>query len=127
MENWYVPVTIIPGIGLLILSTSNLLVALSDEIKNLILDKTTTVMLMARKLKQLRLLNNAMVFLYLSVAALVVSGLISGLAQSAGTHVDFSIYITIAGIACALLGLMLLILYSYKAVKLRQDQFHNNC
>ncbi len=122
MENWYVPITIVPGIGLLILSTSNLLVALSNEITTLIQDSNNG-QLIQRKLKQLRLLNGAMVFLYISVASFVISGLISGLFETTGTKLNFSIYITIIGIVSALLGLIALILYSFRAVKIRQDQF----
>ncbi|GAA4275851.1 DUF2721 domain-containing protein [Aquimarina mytili] len=124
MENWYVPITIVPGIGLLILSTSNLLVALSTEIKSLIAD-TNSEQLIERKLKQLKLLNNAMVFLYISVACFVISGLVSGLFISTGAKFNSSIYITITGIIFALLGLIALIIYSFKAVKIRQDQFQN--
>ena len=36
---WYIPITILPGIGLLILSTSNFLIALNNEIKELNNDK----------------------------------------------------------------------------------------
>lgn len=125
MENWYVPITIIPGIGLLILSTSNLLVTLSKEIKTGIAEGIVIGILMERKLTQLKLLNSALVFLYLSVAALLVSGLISGLTQSVDSLYNSSLYITIAGIACALIGLVALIVYSFKAVKIRQHQFHN--
>ena len=122
MENWYVPITIVPGIGLLILSTSNLLVALSNEIKSILQDSNSE-MLIHRKLKQLKLLNGAMVFLYASVACFVVSGLISGLFETTGAHFNFSIYISILGIASALFGLVFLIIYSFRAVKIRQDQF----
>ncbi|WP_411030301.1 hypothetical protein [Spongiimicrobium sp. 3-5] len=127
MENWYIPITIIPGIGLLILSTSNLMVALSNEMRMLIADTTTTQILMEKKLRQLKLLNSAMVFLYSSVGFLLVSGLVSGIMQSVGGHNNSFIYITIGGICWALIGLALLVIYSFKAVKLRQDQFNNKC
>ncbi len=127
MENWYIPATIIPGIGLLILSTSNLLVNLSTEIKTLITEIAMEEELIKQKLKQLRLLNNAMVFLYVAVACLVISALISGILKSIEASFDSGIYITIAGIISALLGLIALIIYSYRAVKIRQNQFHNKC
>lgn len=85
MEHWYIPATIIPGIGLLILSTSNLLVNLSTEIKTLIVEVTLKEALIKRKLKQLKLLNSAMVFLYVAVASFVVSALISGVYKSVET------------------------------------------
>ncbi|AXT62803.1 DUF2721 domain-containing protein [Aquimarina sp. AD10] len=127
MENWYIPATIIPGIGLLILSTSNLLVNLSAEIKWLINEDTTKTILINRKLKQLKLLNNAMVFLYIAVACLVISALVAGVYKSVASTFDSGIYITIIGIISALIALIMLITYSFRAVKIRQDQFHNKC
>ncbi len=127
MEHWYIPATIIPGIGLLILSTSNLLVNLSTEIKTLIAEVTIDQDLIKQKLKQLKLLNSAMVFLYAAVALFVISALISGVYKSAETNFTSAIYITIGGIISALLGLIVLIIYSFRAVKIRQDQFNNKC
>ncbi len=127
MEHWYIPATIIPGIGLLILSTSNLLVNLSTEIKTLIAEVTIDQDLIKQKLKQLKLLNSAMVFLYVAVACFVISALVSGIYKSLETHFDSGIYITIVGIISALLGLIALIVYSFRAVKIRQEQFHNKC
>ena len=124
MENWYIPATIIPGIGLLILSTSNLLINLSTEIKGLIEQDGMNQNLIEQKLKQLKFLNSAMVFLYIGVASLVISALVSGLYQSADSNFEFSIYISIAGIVSVLLGLIILIIYSFRAVRIRQQQFH---
>ncbi|MBQ4802622.1 DUF2721 domain-containing protein [Aquimarina sp. MMG015] len=125
MEHWYLPATIIPGIGLLILSTSNLLVNLSTEIKTLITEDIIKEQLIERKLRQLKLLNSAMVFLYIAVACFVISALVSGIYKSIDTDFNATIYITIAGITSALLGLIALIIYSFRAVKIRQDQYHN--
>jgi len=36
MEKWYLPITILPGIGLLIISTSNLTVSLNEEMEELL-------------------------------------------------------------------------------------------
>ncbi|MEW7290371.1 DUF2721 domain-containing protein [Aquimarina sp. 2304DJ70-9] len=127
MEHWYIPATIIPGIGLLILSTSNLLVNLSTELKTLIAEVIIDQDLIKQKLKQLKLLNSAMVFLYAAVALFVISALISGVYKSVETNFDSAIYITITGIISALLGLIALIMYSFRAVKIRQDQFNNKC
>ena len=127
MENWYIPITIVQGIGLILMSTSQLLVALTNEIKERIHDPKTSKALMNRKLLQLKKLSAAMVYLYISVACFIVSGLIMAINQTYGTHVNISIYIAIAGIACALLGLVQLIIYSYRAVRIRQDQYHERC
>lgn len=124
MENWYVPITIVPGIGLLLMSTSNLLGQLSGEIKDLIREHSDYQSLLRRKLLQLKLLNLAMVFLYASVASFVISGLIAGLYQSVHSmRDDIPIYFSVAGIFCCLGALTLLIVFSFRAVKIKQDQF----
>ena len=124
METWYVPITIVPGIGLLLMSTSTLLGQLSLEIKGLLSEHHDYKDLLKRKLMQLKLINLAMVFLYASVAFFVISGLVAGLYQS--THAmsdDIPIYLSVIGILCCLAALFLLILFSFRAVKIKQDQF----
>lgn len=121
MENWYLPITIVPGIGLLILSTSNLMVTLSSELNGLIMEGCKDEPIIIRKLVQLKTLNRAMVFFYIAVACLAISGLIAGLKLS--SIGDSATYISIIGIVIMLLGLFSLIKYSYKAVSIRQDQF----
>ncbi|MGH1384553.1 hypothetical protein [Kordia sp.] len=121
MENWYLPITIVPGIGLLILSTSNLMVTLSSELNGLIMEGCKDQPIIIRKLVQLKTLNRAMVFFYIAVACLAISGLIAGLELS--SIGDSATYISIIGIVIMLLGLFSLIKYSYRAVSIRQDQF----
>lgn len=121
MENWYLPITIVPGIGLLILSTSNLMVTLSNELNGLITEGCKDEPIIIRKLTQLKTLNRAMVFFYIAVACLAISGLIGGLELS---FIEKSAtYISIIGIVIMLFGLFSLIKYSYRAVSIRQDQF----
>ncbi len=126
MENWYLPITLVPGIGLLILSTSNLMLTLSNEINLLIKETIESDAIITRKLNQLKRLNSAMVFLYIAVACLVTSGLIGGIGNRINFKNEISIYIAIAGIVVVLLALLLLIVYSFKAVTIRQDQFQNS-
>lgn len=120
MENWYLPITIVPGLGLLILSTSNLMVTLSNEISAMIQHSKEKVII-TRKLKQLKLLNMAMVFFYVAVAFLLISAVINGL-YAAKTA---SLYISVFAIISALIGLVSLIIYSFRAVTIRQNQFKN--
>lgn len=79
MENWYLPITIVPAVGLLIFSTSNLMVTLSNELSGLIKEQSKDEGIIHRKLAQLKTLNRAMVFFYIAVACLTISGLIGGL------------------------------------------------
>lgn len=126
MGEWYVPITVLPGICLLILSTSNIMIDLSREV-NLLIVKKERVVLIERKLKQLKLINRAMVFLYIAVASFVVSGLLAGVAENLKINAQFSIYMLLMGMFFALLALSSLMLYSFRAVKLRQDQYHDKC
>ena len=123
MENWYIPITIIPGIGLLILSTSNLMVTLTTEINTLIHSTDENDIIINRKLVQLKLLNRAMVLFYIAISWLVTAALIGGISQKLETESSIGLYIIILGIIILLFGLFWLIKYSYRAVSIRQDQF----
>ncbi|WP_379952759.1 hypothetical protein [Dokdonia sp. R78006] len=120
MENWYLPITIVPGLGLLILSTSTLMVALSNEINQMI-EQSKQKKMISHKLVQLKLLNTAMVFLYVAVAFLLISSVINGLFDLERT----SLYTSVFAIILALIGILSLITYSFRAVRIRQQQFKN--
>ena len=120
MENWYLPITIVPGLGLLILSTSNLIVTLSNEINGMI-EHSKANKLIGRKLLQLKLLNMAMVFFYVAVAFLLISGVINGLFELEKA----SLFISVFAIILALIGLFSLIICSFRAVRIRQNQFRH--
>ena len=120
MENWYLPITIVPGLGLLVLSTSNIMLALSNEIDSIIeLNKNSAII--RRKLAQLKLLNKAMVFFYIAIALLLTSAILKGLFNLEET----TFFISAFAVVLALIGLFSLILYSFRAVRIRQDQFIN--
>ncbi len=124
MENWYLPITIIPGIGLLILSTSNLMVSISNEIDTLINSENKLEEIIHKKLTQLKLLNRTMVLFYIAISCLVVAALLGGINTKLDIVWDIAIYvIIILGIIILLIGLLSLIQYSYRAVSIRQDQF----
>ncbi len=127
MQEWYIPITILPGICLLILSTSNIMIDLSSELKSLIRESVERSKLIERKLKQLKLINRAMVLLYLSIGSFIVSALLSGLSVGSGFNFKLNIYVLFLGIALAFLALISLVIYSFRAVKLRQDQYHKEC
>jgi hypothetical protein len=121
MDNWHLPMTILPGIGLLILSTSNLMITLSNEIASLMKEQSKEESIISRKLIQLKTLNRAMVFFYVAVAFLAITGVLGGLQI---TSIKNSlVYLAVIGIVIMLSGIFSLIKYSYKAVSIRQDQF----
>lgn len=122
MEHWYIPMTLIPGLSLLILSTSNLMITLSNELDTLIENHSREHSIILRKMEQLKALNLAMVYFYVAVACLAIAGVIGGLQILAVKNSGK--YVSVLGIIIMLLGLVTLIRYSYKAVSIRQDQLN---
>lgn len=120
MENWYLPITIVPGLGLLILSTSNLMMTLSNEISSMI-EHSRKKAIITKKLVQLKLLNMAMVFFYIAVAFLLISSVVNGLFDLEKE----SLFISVFAITSALIGIFSLIIYSFRAVEIRQKQFED--
>jgi len=126
MENWYVPITILPGIGLLILSTSNLLIALSSEIAERLKLDICNDEITQRKLKQLDLLSKGLVGLYVGAGSMVASGIFSGIQNFYQFPQSISLIIMITGVVSVFISLSFLILYSFRALKIRHDQFHQS-
>ncbi len=77
---WYIPITILPGIGLLILSTSNFLIALNNEIRELN-NKEKYQIIVAEKISQLKKLTYALIAQYLAAFSFVVSGIIGAILE----------------------------------------------
>ena len=73
---WYAPLTILPAVGLIILSTSNFLVALNNEIYQLEKDGDINEWIINQKLKQLKRLGIAMTLLYSSALFFMFSALL---------------------------------------------------
>ena len=118
IENWYLPLTIVPGIGLIILSTSNLMITLSNEIRDMI-DASKDKIIITKKLEQLKLLNMGMVFFYISIAFILIATIINGLDS---THKG-TLYVGFLAVIFSFVGILILILYSFRAVSIRQNQF----
>ena len=126
MEPWYLPITIIPGLGMLILSTVTLTLNLSSEINALISDKCTAFQhkISQRKIKQLGLLTRAGVLLYLATGSYVLSGIFGALFNQE-SYYNLTSLILYVGTIFILIALLFLIIYAFRAVKIRKDQFSN--
>jgi len=124
VEKWYLPITILPGICLLILSTSNLAVSLNEEMEVLLNEASRFKQLINKKLEQLRLLTLSLTGLYISTALMVLSGLISllqNISYSVGS--SWALIILLLGVLFIFGSLVLLIIYAVKAVNIRQEHF----
>jgi|GEM_PF-548282 len=124
MEKWYLPITILPGIGLLILSTSNLAVSLNAEMEELLKEAANFERLLHRKMDQLQLLTYALTGFYISTAFMVLSGIVSVLPNfGVGSEKGWGLGILLLGVILIFVSLVLLIAYSAKAVRIRQEHF----
>lgn len=124
---WYLPITIIPGLGMLILSTVTQMLNLSSEINTLVSEKCTAFQheLSARKIKQLGLLTRASALLYLATGSYVLSGILGVIFESE-SKISVPSITLYTGTIFVFISITLLILYAFRAVKIRKDQFVNN-
>lgn len=124
MDNWIIPLTLLPGIGMMIMSTSHLSTAISQEISGLIHEETCDAHLVEQKISQMSLLNRALVTLYLGAAAFAITGLIGGVSavQNLMLHDTFTVCLII-GIGCLLVATIFLITFSMRAVRIKKNQY----
>ena len=120
MDQWYIPITILPGICLIILSTSNLLIALDGEIFILCRDQTP-INIIRKKIHQLERLSKAMVLLYIATALMVLSGILSAFELEIGS-IALGFVTMLSGVVLTLISLFLLVSYATHAVSIRKIQ-----
>ena len=117
---WYIPMTIIPGIGLIILSTSNIMLALNNEISNLEDRPSRNSEIIKSKLSQLKSLSISIVFQYLGVLFFLLSGIVASVLKT-----DFIPHILLfVGVGVISISIVLLLFYSIKSVSIRQKHLN---
>jgi hypothetical protein len=122
---WYLPITIMPGIGMLIFSTTAQMMAISGEVGNLLSDKCTDFehKIAGLKIRQIKRLTYSSTLLYSAAGMYVLSGIMGAFL----TKLTFvSNLLLIMGTFAVLFALILLIIYAFKTIKIRQIQFENN-
>lgn len=124
---WYIPITLLPAASLLILSTTNQMMSLSNEIGGLLANKCSPFQhkIADLKISQLKRLTRATTFLYFAAACFVLSGLLNAFIQNTSI-IMASNYILALGVLFILLALILLVQYSYKTIKIRILQHQHN-
>ncbi len=127
MQEWYLPITILPAIGMIILSTTSQMMALSSEINDLLKEKCTDFehAISAKKIKQLGLLTRASALLYLAAGIYVLSGIFGAVLENESL-LDVPSLLLYAGTLLVFAAFILLIIYAFKAVRIRRLQFDNN-
>ncbi len=114
--DWYIPITIIPGIGLIVISTTNIMLDLNAEISKLENSKDNLLSIIKAKLYQLKVINIAIVLQYLGILFFLISGI--GLSISSSETIPQALLVF--GVCWISFSILLLIYYSYKAISIHQ-------
>jgi len=117
--------TLLPGIGMLILSTSNQSIALANEISMLLNDKECNVSLLLKKVSQHELINQALVVLYVCVSGFALQALLSGINDRFTAQIPqfISDILLFVGTGSLVLALILLTVFSARAVRIKKYQY----
>jgi len=109
---WLSPLLLLPGAGLLIMSTSQRFNRLHDEIHHLIGQESNKSHKTVKHLmKRAHYFRNALVLLYSSIAIFAIAGLLGGITSGLG---DVSFYITVG---LTILGILFLAAASIILIK----------
>jgi hypothetical protein len=118
---WYIPITILPGIAILILSTSNLLISVNSEIKSMKHEGEACLPIIALKLGQLKRLSWSLAALYTTVFLLTLSGIVAGILDVSMVSSQVAFFLMITAIVILSVALVLLIIYAFRGVYIRQE------
>lgn len=126
--DWYIPITIFPAVGLLILSTTAQMMGLSSEIGGILSEKCTEFEheISGLKIKQLTRLTRATTLLYVSAACFVLSGILGAVLPDFELSKKVPEYVLLLGVVLILCALWLLIIYGINTIKIRKMQHNNN-
>tara|TARA_B100000809_G_C14981592_1_gene474721 strand:+ start:70 stop:435 length:366 start_codon:yes stop_codon:yes gene_type:complete len=114
---WYLPMTIIPGIGLIILSTTNSMLALNNEISQLNNQENKKIEIIKLKLLQLKKLSISIVFQYIGVLLFLMSGVVKSIFFCSDNIPKLFL---IVGVVFVISSVFFLLVYSIKSVIIRQ-------
>ena len=118
---WYVPLTVLPAVALIILSTSNFLIALNSEIDQLERTKDVSNWVINQKIKQLNRLGYTIILLYSSTLFLMFSALEMAIYKEPILFNCLMVFAVLLFTA----ALILLFTFSLKAIKIRQRHLKN--
>lgn len=114
---WYGPLTVLPALGLLIMSTSNFIVSLNSEIIDLEKAEVIKEKIIIQKLKQLKRLGFANASFYAASLLFLLAGLSNAFTFSEAMFE----YFMLAGVLGTTIGLTFLFIHSLKSVQIRQQ------
>jgi sterol desaturase/sphingolipid hydroxylase (fatty acid hydroxylase superfamily) len=127
--DWYIPITILPAVGLLIVSTTAQMMGLSTEIGGILSEKCTPFEheISGLKIKQLTRLTRATALFYVSAACFVLAGILGAiLPESIGISQNIPQFVLLVGVVLTLIALCLMIIYGIKTITIRKMQHEFN-
>ncbi len=113
---WYGPLTILPAIALLILSTTTFIIALNIEIVELVNDEEKYAKIIQLKMIQLKRLGIANAFLY----ACALLFMVAGLSMAFTNNSNLFLYLMLGGVFTAVVALSFLFVHSLGSILIRQ-------
>lgn len=124
---WYIPITILPGVCMLILSTTGQMMALSTEIDNLLSNHCNALQnrISDLKIKQLNRLTKSAALLYISAACFVLSGVLGAILPM-DFYYNIPNLVLFFGVCLVLVALGILINYGVHTINIRQLQHQHN-
>lgn len=121
LEQAVLPLSLMPGVGLMVLSTVNLSVNLSQEIQILLQQIPLDPQLARQKIQQLKRLNQSLFCLYASAGAFLLVA-ISTLFENFSW---FSRWGLCLGVLAWLMALALLIVFASRVIAIKQHPFQS--
>jgi len=131
IETWILPFTFIPGVGMLILSTSNRYHHVKELIRDLILKEHKKELWSYEDLMvRARLFHRALIFLYIAIGSFSLSALTANIHQNwikEDNHICVVLAdgLTLAGVICVVLASTVLIqeaTVSLRHIKAKKNQ-----
>jgi hypothetical protein len=114
---WIIPITVLPGIALIVLSTSNILLSLNNEITQLNKEKEKYREIIRLKLKQMKRLNWSLVLSYIGILIFLVSGVLGAISDPENIYTVSSM---VAGVLVLIIAIVLLIIFGFKSINIRK-------
>ena len=113
---WYGPLTILPAVALIILSTSNIIIALNREITAMESESENNLSIICLKIRQLKRLGIANGFLYGSALVFLIAGMIKMLFDSE----TLFLFTMLVGVVFITIALFFLFIHAVKSVNIHQ-------
>jgi uncharacterized membrane protein (DUF441 family) len=114
---WIIPITVLPGIALIVMSTSNILLSLNNEVTLLNKEKEKYREIIRLKLIQMKRLNWSLVLLYIGILIFLVSGVLGAITDPENIYTVSSM---VAGVVVLIMAIVLLIIFGFKSINIRK-------